>query len=135
MWPAYKKGFKAYLQLEKSLSNNSIEAYLADIEKLTTFLQSTGAEKSPGAVELSDLQAFVKWVAELGMTQTSQARIISGIKAFYKYCLLEEISTKDPTTLLEAPKLKRRLPDTLTFDEIERIIAQIDQSSPEGGRN
>jgi integrase/recombinase XerD len=135
MWPAYKKGFKAYLQLEKSLSNNSIEAYLADIEKLTTFLQSTGAEKSPGAVELSDLQAFVKWVAELGMTQTSQARIISGIKAFYKYCLLEEISSKDPTTLLEAPKLKRQLPDTLTYDEIESIIAQIDQSAPEGGRN
>ena len=135
MWQPYKKGFKAYLQLEKSLSNNSIEAYLADIEKLTTFLQSTGREKPPAAVDLTDLQAFVKWIAELGMTQTSQARIISGIKAFYKYCLLEDITTKDPTTLLEAPKLKRQLPDTLTFGEIESIIAQIDQSTPEGGRN
>jgi integrase/recombinase XerD len=135
MWQPYKKGFKAYLQLEKSLSANSIEAYLADLEKLTTFLGSTGTEKAPAAVELSDLQAFVKWIAELGMTPTSQARIISGIKAFYKYCLLEDITTKDPTTLLEAPKLKRRLPDTLTFDEIENIIAQIDLSTPEGGRN
>ena len=135
MWQPYKKGFKAYLQLEKSLSNNSIEAYLADIEKLTSFLLTTGTEKGPSAVELSDLQAFVKWVAELGMTQSSQARIISGIKAFYKYCLLEDIVTKDPTTLLEAPKLKRQLPDTLTFEEIEAIIAQIDQSTAEGGRN
>lgn len=135
MWQPYKKGFKAYLQLEKSLSANSIEAYLADLEKLTTFLQSTGGEKTPGAVDLSDLQAFVKWVAELGMTPTSQARIISGIKAFYKYCLLEDITTKDPTTLLEGPKLKRQLPDTLTFEEIESIIAQIDLSTPEGGRN
>lgn len=135
MWQPYKKGFKAYLQLEKSLSGNSIEAYLADLEKLTTFLQSTGSEKAPSAVELSDLQAFVKWVAELGMTPTSQARIISGIKAFYKYCLLEDITTRDPTTLLEGPKLKRRLPDTLTFEEIECIIAQIDLSTPEGGRN
>jgi len=135
MWQPYKKGFKAYLQLEKSLSNNSIEAYLTDIEKLTTFLQSTGREKAPAAVDLADLQAFVKWIAELGMTQTSQARIISGIKAFYKYCLLEDVTTKDPTTLLEAPKLKRQLPDTLTFEEIESIIAQIDLSTPEGGRN
>jgi integrase/recombinase XerD len=135
MWQPYKKGFKAYLQLEKSLSANSIEAYLADLEKLTTFLQSTGNEKSPAAIELSDLQAFVKWVAELGMTQSSQARIISGIKAFYRYCQLEDITSKDPTTLLEAPKLKRQLPDTLTFGEIESIIAQIDLSTPEGGRN
>ena len=135
MWQPYKKGFKAYLQLEKSLSPNSIEAYLADLEKLTTFLQSTGNEKAPAVVELGDLQAFVKWVAGLGMTPTSQARIISGIKAFYKYCLLEDITTKDPTTLLEGPKLKRQLPDTLTFDEIENIIAQIDLSTPEGGRN
>lgn len=135
MWQPYKKGFKAYLQLEKSLSANSIEAYLADLEKLTSFLESTGDEKAPAALELSDLQAFVKWIAGMGMTPTSQARIISGIKAFYKYCLLEDISTKDPTTLLEAPKLKRQLPDTLTFEEIESIIAQIDLSTPEGGRN
>lgn len=135
MWDTYKKGFKAYLQLEKSLSGNSVEAYLRDIDKLTQYMQEASSLKSPGDISLKDLQAFVKWVAELGMTPSSQARIISGIKSFYKYCLSEQIVTKDPTTLLEAPKLKRALPDVLSFEEIETIIAQIDLSKPEGGRN
>jgi integrase/recombinase XerD len=135
MWDPYKKGFKAFLQLEKSLSDNSVEAYLRDIEKLTLFLQEKNNVTSPANVTLPDLQQFVRWVNELGMTPTSQARIISGIRSFYKYCLIENIVTKDPTTLLEAPKLKRALPDVLTFDEIENIIAQIDLSKPEGGRN
>jgi integrase/recombinase XerD len=135
MWESYKKGFKAYLQLEKSLSDNSTEAYLRDIEKLTQFLQEKKSLKNPSALTLKDLQQFIKWIAELGMTDTSQARIISGIRAFYKYCLLEKISGTDPTTLLEAPKLKRSLPDILSFDEIENIISQIDLSKPEGGRN
>ena len=135
MWEAYKKGFKAYLQLEKSLSDNSVEAYLRDIDKLTQFLQEASSLKTPDSVELKDLQQFTKWIAELGMTASSQSRIISGIKSFYKYCLTEQISRKDPTTLLEAPKLKRSLPDVLSFEEIEEIIAQIDLSKPEGGRN
>lgn len=135
MWDAYKKGFKAYLQLEKSLSENSVEAYLHDIDKLTQFLQEASLLKNPDAIELKDLQQFLKWVTELGMTSSSQARIISGIKSFYKYCLLENISRLDPTALLEAPKLKRALPDVLGFEEIEAIINQIDLSKPEGGRN
>jgi integrase/recombinase XerD len=135
MWEAYKKGFKAYLQLERSLSDNSVEAYLRDIEKLTTFLLITNHKKSPAEVDLKMLQQFVKWVSELGMTPASQARTISGIKGFYKYCLIEDIVTVDPTALLEAPKQKRSLPDILSFGEIENIIAEIDQSKPEGGRN
>lgn len=135
MWEPYKKGFKAYLQLERSLSANSIEAYLSDIEKLTSYLQTNGDLKNPSDVQLADLQKFVQWIAELGMTPTSQARIISGIRTFYKYCLLEDISSVDPTTLLEAPKLKRALPDVLSFNEIENIIAQIDVSTAEGTRN
>ena len=135
MWEPYKKGFKAYLQLERSLSDNSVEAYLTDVEKLTTYLQATSIMKTPEEIELKDLQGFIKWVAELGMTQTSQARTISGIRSFYKYCLLEEITKKDPTTLLEAPKLKRQLPDFLSFQEIEKIIGEIDLSTAEGGRN
>jgi len=135
VWEPYKKGFKAYLQLERSLSGNSIEAYLNDIEKLTSFLQAQNDLKNPSEVQLTDLQKFVQWVASLGMTATSQARIISGIRTFYKYCLLEDISSIDPTTLLEAPKLKRALPDVLTFEEIENVIAQIDLSTPEGTRN
>jgi len=135
MWEAYKKGFKAYLQLEKSLSDNSVEAYLRDVEKLTTFLIATDQKKNPAETDLKTLQQFVKWVGEPGMTASSQARTISGIKGFYKYCLIENIVTIDPTALLEAPKLKRSLPDVLSFDEIEKIIGKIDQSKPEGGRN
>lgn len=135
MWNAYKKGFKAYLQLEKSLSENSVEAYLHDIEMLTSFLLATNQTKTPSEIVLKDLQAFVKWVSELGMTATSQARVISGIRSFFKYCLLEQICSSDPSILLNAPKSKRKLPDTLHFDEIELIISQIDLSSPEGGRN
>ncbi len=134
MWDAYKKGYKAWLQLERSLAGNSVEAYLHDIDKLTGFLTEQGT-KTPGQVSLEDLEQFVQWVAELGMTPSSQARIISGLRSFYKYCLLEQISDTDPTVLLEAPKLKRALPDVLSFEEIERIITEIDLSKPEGGRN
>lgn len=135
MWQPYKKGFKAYLQLEKSLSGNSVEAYLRDLEKLTQYLQHAGTLKNPAELNLTDLQSFVKWIGELGMSATSQSRIISGIKSFYKYCLIEHISKTDPTTLLETPKSKRALPDTLSFEEIENMIGQIDLSKPEGGRN
>lgn len=123
------------MQLEKSLSENSVEAYLRDIDKLTQFLQVTQSMKNPEAIVLKDLQQFLKWVAELGLTPTSQARILSGVRSFYKYCYIEQIVKKDPTALLEAPKLKRALPDILAFEEIESIIGQIDLSRPEGGRN
>ena len=135
MWEPHKKGFKAYLQLERSLSDNSVEAYMRDIEKLTQYLEHSGTLKNPSEVKLTDLQSFIKWIAELGISPASQARIISGVKSFYKFCLIEHISKIDPTVLLEAPKLKKSLPDTLSFDEIENIIAQIDLSKPEGGRN
>ncbi|TWI85227.1 integrase/recombinase XerD [Lacibacter cauensis] len=135
MWDPYKKGFKAYLQLERSLSDNSVEAYLHDVEMLTQYLQHINDLKNPSELVLKDLQQFVKWIAELGMSAGSQARIISGLRQFYKYCLLEQISTTDPTALLEAPKLKRTLPDTLSYEEIESMINQIDLSKPEGGRN
>jgi integrase/recombinase XerD len=135
MWEPYKKGYKAWLQLERSLSDNSIEAYLRDIDKLTQFLQSTQSSKNPQAIELKDLQHFLRWAGELGLTPASQARVISGIRSFYKYCFIEQIVKEDPTTLLESPKLKRALPDVLSFDEIEAIINCIDLSKPEGGRN
>jgi integrase/recombinase XerD len=135
MWDPYKKGFKAYLQLERSLSDNSVDAYMRDIEKFTQFLQTSGGLKTPEAINLKDLQQFVRWISELGMTPASQARIISGIRSFYRYCFIENISRKDPTELLQTPKLKRSLPDILSFDEIEKIIGEIDLSKPEGGRN
>jgi integrase/recombinase XerD len=135
MWEPYKKGFKAWLQLEKSLAENSVEAYLRDIEKLTDYLQAINKAVTPQELELKDLENFVQWVSELGMTVTSQSRIISGLRSFYTYCFMEQIVTVNPTALLETPKQKRILPDTLSFEEIESIIAQIDLSKPEGGRN
>jgi integrase/recombinase XerD len=135
MWKSYKEGFKQYLQLEKSLSDNTVQAYMQDIEKLTQYLLLVNAERTPQQIELNDLEKFVKYISTLGMTAASQSRIISGIKNFYKYCLQEHIVTKDPTALLEAPKLKRSLPDVLSFNEIESILAAIDLSTPEGVRN
>ena len=135
MWEPYKKGYKAWLQLEKSLSENSVEAYLRDIDKLTQFLEASRSIKAPEAIELKDLQAFLQWIGQLGLEPASQARVLSGIRSFYKYCYIEQIVKKDPTTLLESPKLKRALPDILSFEEIEAIIGQIDLSKPEGGRN
>ncbi|MGN6196579.1 MAG: site-specific tyrosine recombinase XerD [Ginsengibacter sp.] len=135
MWEIHKKGFKAYLQLEKSLSENSVEAYVHDVEKLTQFLLLNHLEKNPKEIELSHLESFLKWINKLGMTSSSQARIISGLRTFYKFCLQEQISLTDPTALLEAPKLAKHLPDTLSFHEIEEILSAIDMSLPEGVRN
>jgi len=135
MWEPYKKGFKAYLQLEKSLSENSVEAYLRDIDKLTSYLEQNSDSRAPSSITLKDLEAFVQWISQLGMMPGSQARIISGLKSFFKYCLTEQITNTNPTELLEAPKLKRALPDVLSFEEIENIIAEIDLSTAEGGRN
>lgn len=135
MWQAYKKGYKAFLQLEKSLSDNSVEAYLHDIEKLTTWIQQTEHLKTPQQIELKDLENFIRWISELGMTPGSQARIISGLRSFFKYCLQEQIITTSPAMLLESPKLKRSLPDVLSFEEISAMINCIDLSKSEGGRN
>ena len=135
MWDGYKKGYKAYLQLEKSLSENSVDAYLHDIEKLTSWILQTNDLKAPNQVTLKDLEKFIVWISELGMTAGSQARIISGLRSFFKYCMLEQIITIDPAILLESPKLKRSLPDILSFEEIASIINCIDLSKPEGGRN
>src|SRR6187551_2211221 len=107
MWEPYKKGYKAWLQLEKSLADNSVQSYLRDIDKLTQWLLLTGAGKKPGDLVLKDLEKFIEWIHELGMTASSQARIISGIRSFYKFCLMEQLVTVDPTILLEGPKLKR----------------------------
>jgi integrase/recombinase XerD len=134
-WAPYKKGFKAFLQLEKSLSAHSVEAYLRDIDKLTNYLESNEESLSPADISLQHLQSFIQCIGEMEMAPSSQARIISGIKSFFKYCLLEQICTINPTTLLPSPKTRRKLPDVLSFEEIELLISHIDLSKPEGGRN
>jgi len=123
------------LQLEKSLSANSIDAYLHDINLFTRFLELQKLSLSPMNIELQHFQNFLVWINELGMSSYSQARIISGIKSFYKYLLLENVLSHNPTELLEAPKLGRKLPDTLTINDINAIIDAIDLSTPEGQRN
>ena len=134
-WDIYKKGFKAFLQLEKSLSGHSVEAYLRDIDKLASFLENYKEIHTPSDIQLSHLQNFIQSIGAIGMATTSQARIISGVKSFFKYCLIEQICSINPTTLLASPKTSRKLPDVLSFEEIEQMIGEIDLSKPEGGRN
>ena len=134
-WQSYIRGFKAYLQLEKSLSGNSIEAYLHDIEKFTQYLEAIQKQVSPDKITINDFREFLIWVNELGMSARTQARVISGIKAFYKYLILENSIKSNPTELLESPRLGRKLPDTLSVEEIDKLISAIDLSKPEGQRN
>jgi integrase/recombinase XerD len=134
-WQPYINGFSAYLKLERSLSENSIEAYIHDVEKLTQYLVSANLAIYPEKIEVHHLQQFLQWITELGMTARSQARVISGLKAFYKYLLLEDLIRTDPTELLQTPKLGRKLPVTLDIIEIDRMINAIDRSKPEGERN
>ena len=131
-WNPTIKGFKSYLQLERSLSENSIEAYLRDVEKLASFVEMQGINKAPEKLDQATIEAFLVWVSELGMNARSQARILSGIKAFYKYLLLEDIIDQSPTALLESPKVGRKLPEVLSIDEINELIGAIDLSKPEG---
>ena len=135
MWDQHIKHFGNYLKLERSLSGNSIEAYVRDIEKLQQFMEMTHKEVSAQKVTGKHLQGFLTYVNELGMSAHSQARILSGVKAFYKYLLFEELIEKDPTQLIEGPKLGRKLPDTLSYPEIEMLLDAIDVSTPEGSRN
>ena len=134
-WKVYINGFKSYLKLEKSLSENSIQAYLHDVFLLDRFLNSGEEQVAPAELKHEQLQAFIKWVNDIGLSARSQARIISGIKSYFKYLLLEGLVTDDPSQLLESPKLGRKLPDTLSAADINNLVAAIDLSKPEGTRN
>ena len=135
MWQPYINGFHSYLLLERSMSGNTIDAYLRDIGKFVQYLEIQQINSPPGEVNLSLLQDFLKWLNELGLDVRSQARLVSGIKAFYKYLLVEDLLQKDPTELLEAPRLNRKIPEVLNYDEIQRLLAAIDLSEPHGQRN
>ncbi len=121
--------------MERSLSKNSIDAYIHDVEKLSQFLSLNNQQISASKVQSKDIKEFLVWITELGMTASSQARVLSGIKSFYKYLLLEDIIKIDPSALIETPKLGRKLPDTLSLDEINKMLDSIDVSTPEGTRN
>ncbi len=135
IWESYRRGFDAFLRLEKSLSQNSVDAYRHDIEKLTAFLEENNIAVQPAGITLSHLQDFLKWLNQSSLNARSQMRIISGIRAFYKYLLLENLISDDPTQLLDMPRTGRKLPEFLTVDETTRLIDSVDLSKPEGERN
>ncbi len=134
-WQSSLRGFKAYLKLERSLSANTIEAYLHDVDKLLQFFMGRSEDKDPAKVTSTELKDFLVWVNELGMIPSTQARVLSGLKAFFKYLVLENKMEIDPSALLESPKMTRKLPDTLNIVEINSLIDAIDLSKPEGMRN
>ncbi|MBP6185253.1 MAG: site-specific tyrosine recombinase XerD [Saprospiraceae bacterium] len=134
-WTTYMRGFHAFLRLEKGLSPHSIEAYLRDVEKLARHAATQTPPAKPDGLRIEQLEHFLGWLNELGLARTSQARILSGIKAFYKYLLLEQLTTQDPSALLEAPITHRKIPDVLQIDEIEMLLAAIDMSTPKGQRD
>lgn len=134
-WSEGKKGYEDFLRLEKSLSNNSIAAYLNDINKLIQFLDDEYKRIPPDKIKLLHLKKFVSWLNDSGISPRTQARTISGVKSFFKYLLMEEKIENDPTTLLEAPKVGRKLPEILTLDEIDMLIDSVDVGKPEGQRN
>ena len=134
-WSIYIKGFKDFLKLERSLSANTIEAYVRDVDKLRQFLEIKSLPIIPAAVTITHLKEFIEYINEIGISAYSQARIISGLRAFFRYLQTEELIDSDPSELLEGPRLGRKLPDTLDYHEIEKILNAIDLSKPEGARN
>jgi integrase/recombinase XerD len=134
-WEQYIQNFGVFLRLEKSLSAHSIEAYRRDIGKLVTFLEIRGYGLQPGEIEMSHLKEFLAWINEMGLSARSQARLVSGIKSFFKYLMLEDQIETDPTSLLEVPRIGRKLPEVLSIEEIDSILSGIDMSRPEGRRN
>jgi integrase/recombinase XerD len=134
-WEESKKGYENYLKLEKSLSSNSIAAYINDINKLIEFLGNNYKKIAPDKVRLQHLKKFIEWLNERGVSPRTQARTISGIKSFYKYLLIEGKISIDPTALLESPKIGRKLPDILSMEEIDSLIDAVDLNKSEGQRN
>ena len=135
MFKSYLKEFKTYLTLERSLSTNSIDAYLGDVDKLVQYFSLRENQPKVTEIKSAELKGFISWIHDMGMQASTQARIISGVKAFFSFLLLEEIISIDPSALIESPKITRKLPDTLNILEIDALLTAIDSSSPQGMRN
>ena len=135
LWSSAISGFKHYLLLERGMTVHTIEAYLNDVQKLADFLLDASPTTSPGEVDLPLLEKFLTWLNELGLGRRTQSRIISGIRAFYRYLVIEDVIKKDPTELMEGPKVHQKIPEVLSFEEIEQILSSIDLSHPQGTRN
>ena len=134
-WPTALSGFRAYLLLERSLSTNTLDAYLNDVQKFVRYLEIQQLDIAPRAVQRVDLERFIFWVNDLGLEASSQSRLISGLRAFYKFLLVEDMLDDDPTELLETPRLQRKMPEVLSIDEVGRMLKSVDLSEPQGHRN
>ena len=135
-WNSIINGFSAYLKIERSLSDNTVESYIRDVIKLESFISHNSNEKKNwSTINLEDLQAFLSNIHDLGLSANSQSRIISSLKTFFKYLNIEDLIQNNPAELLESPKIGRKLPDTLSVDEINQLIQTIDRSTNLGERN
>lgn len=134
-WTPEINSFKIYLQLERSLSGNTVEAYLRDITKFTEYLQIKELDLSPKEIVRENLVGYINYLNELGLTARSQARMLSGVKTFYKHLLLEDVIDDDPTALLETPRMSKKMPEVMTYEEVQSLIATIDLSTDHGTRN
>jgi len=134
-WKQSFKDFETFLRLEKSLSRNSIEAYLNDVSKLELFFSKTGKETLPAGVQYSDLREFLIWINKDNKNARTQSRTLSGIRAFFKFLLIEGEIMENPSSLIESPKIGLKLPEVLSIEEIDRMVDIIDLSKPDGHRN
>ena len=134
-WDIQLKGFQSFLKLDKSLAKNSIVAYTEDVERFVQFLSDRKYDLSPEKIEHKHMTEFVMWLSKKYRSATTQSRVVSGLRAFYKYLLLENLVTKNPTELLETPKLGRKLPDVLDVNDIDNLLSAIDVSTPKGHRD
>ncbi len=135
LWSSALSGFQSYLVLERNLSSHSIEAYKSDVEKLCYYFTESNPTLMPNHVSSDDLHEFLAWLNDLGLGRGSQARILSGVRAFFRYLVIEGETAKNPADLLESPKLHRKMPEVLSFEEMERVLEAIDLSHPQGTRN
>lgn len=135
LWQTNINDFKYYLSIEKSLAKNSVVSYETDLQKLSSFINLVSPGKQPSEVSLQDLQQFLKYISEFNFTDSTQSRIISGIKHFYKFLILENYIKTNPAELLETPRIKRKLPVYLEVEEIDLMLSHVDRSTAEGERN
>ena len=134
-WPAAIQSFRNYLLLERSMSHHTIEAYLNDVGKFVQWLELEARIVPPLAVKSDELTQFILWANHLGLAASTQARMISGLRAFYKYLLVEDLLDDDPTELLESPRMRRKIPEVLSVQEVQALLQAIDLSEPQGQRN
>jgi integrase/recombinase XerD len=132
---SHLRSYKAYLRLERSVAANTISAYLNDIAKFAQYLDFAGKKFEVEKIDVEDIKKFITWINELGMQVSSQSRVISGLKSFFGFLLIEGVITTDPTLLLEMPRISKLLPDTLNIEEINSIVEAVDASKPDGIRN